>query len=1077
MPPPQTVPSTPLTPTTLSTDPHTYLHSTLYARKQEYLTPTHARIKVGTWNVASLAVERDVRDWIRECEGERLKARHSYHAKHKKRASRTITDLLAGAKEQLKSLDMNSGKEDWTAEGAVDIYVLALQEIVDVSAPENYLRPIDPKIPLNWKSHTQAALPAGYKLIASPQLIGVLLLVYASPRIFPHISSVSTSTVGTGLMGYVGNKGAAGVRIVLGETTRLVIVNCHLAAFQNGVDRRNWDHQEVIRRMTFEKVKRDVLAGFPPDGNIMAPQKDDPETLEKSDLIIWCGDLNYRVDLPNDEIRTALEPFLPQEFPPTIPSEGPSSPASYKSPKAFTFPSISAVHEAAESMESTIKQLLNHDQLYNQQKLEKSFAGYKEGKITFLPTYKYDVGTLGVWDSSEKQRAPAFCDRVLWKMRDEDEMPPTPKLENAAPKEGENGFVEIDTDSHSLSPPKPVHQNRPRATTLTVEDEDGEDLIVSSDTVIRHAPPPPEGEEEEPLAAFPQNTTISTSAAADLRLNLITYTSHQSSRSSDHKPVTAVFSLKFPCVNDELKSEVYAAVAKEVDRIENERRPVVTIIIDREGETPTDEVPEHRDEDMNVSLGNVQLNKPVEKKLTIANTGLVPAKCLFRKRPIIDEDFGDEKEAICKAWLDVDFDEEHSNAGKAITQGVTLEPGEVVTVYLNVNVEVTDLGFLHRLNHGDERLDDILVLHVEGGRDIFLPVSGTWMQSCFGRTMQELVTIPEGAGGARAVFASVGKRNNKKENSDESKNLEPLYSAPRELYRITEYLMNKVKDIVEDDIEKPEGVESQRWYSEIGWPFAPDTWGLQYDDDIDDEDASTDDKTPLITRRKKLLIEIEEALSMDKEFPFDKWALEDGYTQEDIIEVIAESLIQFLSSLKGRVIPSVLYDVVMKGGQSGAEKVLESLPTAASSVHANVFIYLTGFISEMISTLTPPVNNSKSDKEIEAGLAGDRKSLSQNTNPSTSTSIKSNPRSILLKQKLAAVFSEVMVDKPLSAAPPALGRNSLTSGKIGEVASGGRNRDSVLSIVSSASGVVGGAASRRSDDEKKREFLVHFLQF
>ena len=207
---------------------------------------------------------------------------------------------------------------------------------------------------------------------------------------------------------------------------------------------------------------------------------------------------------------------------------------------------------------------------------------------------------------------------------------------------------------------------------------------------------------------------------------------------------------------------------------------------------------------------------------------------------------------------------------------------------------------------------------------------------------------------------------------------------------------------------------------------------------------------------------------MDKEFPFEKWALEDEYTQEDIIEVIAESLIQFLSSLKGRVIPSVLYDVVMKGGQSGAEKVLESLPTAASSVHANVFIYLTGFISEMISTLTPPLNQ-KSDKEIEAGLAGDRKSLSQNT---PSTSIKSNPRGILLKQKLAAVFSEVMVDKPLSA-PPALGRNSLTSGKIGEVASGGRNRDSVLSIVSNA----GGGALKRSDDEKKREFLVHFLQF
>ncbi len=45
---------------------------------------------------------------------------------------------------------------------------------------------------------------------------------------------------------------------------------------------------------------------------------------------------------------------------------------------------------------------------------QKVFIDYREGKLNFPPTYKFDPGTDN-WDSSDKARAPAWTDRVLWK--------------------------------------------------------------------------------------------------------------------------------------------------------------------------------------------------------------------------------------------------------------------------------------------------------------------------------------------------------------------------------------------------------------------------------------------------------------------------------------------------------------------------------------------------------------------------------------------------------------------------------------------------------------------------------------
>ncbi|KAF8445122.1 hypothetical protein BGX38DRAFT_1143606 [Terfezia claveryi] len=213
---------------------------------------------------------------------------------------------------------------------------------------------------------------------------------------------------------------------------------------------------------------------------------------------------------------------------------------------------------------------------------------------------------------------------------------------------------------------------------------------------------------------------------------------------------------------------------------------------------------------------------------------------------------------------------------------------------------MSDIVLLQRLNKGDEEVEDILVLHVKNGKDTFILVSGQWMQSCFGRSLQELVSILEGAGSARSWFS----KDRRSEDRQEKK--EMRYSAPRELYRITEYLLHQTKNIVEEDCAKESGVENQKWYSKVGWPFVKETWGLRYNDEMGVQE-------PTLRERGMLLLWILECLSQDKELEVEKWE-QDGYTAEDIIEVAAECLLGFLGSLDGRVILQNLYEVVIKGG-------------------------------------------------------------------------------------------------------------------------------------------------------------------
>jgi len=199
-----------------------------------------------------------------------------------------------------------------------------------------------------------------YTLVRHVRLVGMLLIIYSRTEVAQQISNVSVDTVGTGIMGKLGNKGGVGVRLRF-HASDVCFVNSHLAAHVEEFERRNQDYGDINARMNFSFFERQESESVP-----FGALK-----IKDHDSIFWLGDLNYRLgNLDTNEVKDLLR-------------------------------------------ENDFPELQKNDQFFQQRHQRKVFVGFKEGEIKFQPTYKYDPGT-NTWDSSEKARPPAWTDRILW---------------------------------------------------------------------------------------------------------------------------------------------------------------------------------------------------------------------------------------------------------------------------------------------------------------------------------------------------------------------------------------------------------------------------------------------------------------------------------------------------------------------------------------------------------------------------------------------------------------------------------------------------------------------------------------
>ncbi|KAE8148585.1 phosphatase family protein [Aspergillus avenaceus] len=955
--PPQSPPgagdSHPNEPPVAATDPSS-LPQTIKARRSEYIRQQSMRIKVGTWNVAAIpGTEEDIGKWFVQREG--------------------ICEQLAGVRVSglegtPKAAEVTEEKSESEAD-QVGLYVLGLQEIVDVSSPAEALRPYVDSAPANrWKAAVEKSLPSEYQLVAETQLVGLLLLIYASPSVAESISSVSSVNVGTGLFGYMGNKGAVMTRLLLGETTCITFVNSHLAAGsdKNSLERRNWDASQIMQR-----------AKFAPIDTESALRDEATESIGKEDFAFWFGDLNYRLeDIPGDDVRQVLARHTENEYDKTHKSihitdeeDSPSSSSSSsstdsddtsKAPLPVTGDDVDP-HTDPASLLTTISSLLPHDQLRLQQNKQKAFhEGWREGSITFLPTYKYDVGSVAKFDSSEKHRGPSWCDRVLYRTR-QDLLQHEQLLKEAA-------------------------EARKRDEEMKAR---GLDKATADDNVLFDYDPEVDGadstEEYDPdKDDATDNVSLDSQGDPDQSLRLDYYISHQGILSSDHKPVAAGFRISYESVVPHLKAKVHQETVRELDKAENESRPGLTVVVDNHGH-------ETKSKDPNaVDFGDVPFDVPVTRSLTVANTSGVPATFSFEK-----PEQGEGQHAH-PSWLDYQVEQPHRDESE--DQGSTLPlkectllPGELTNVEVTANVRDIELARL--LNDGKLKLEEVMVLRVNNGRDHFISVFGEWLPTCFGRSLEELTVMPEA--GARTL-PPIDLSAQRKENIGL-----PL-SAPRELFRLTESISElSERAIAEWSMTRGESDDSPPWLKEpdgFAWPFEPESWTL----------TNKDDRAPL-------LASVREALDTNKPFSH---IFPPEIPSLHRLETLSETLLVFLRSLKDGIVASTVWQdldhQILSREKTKAPPlsweesqawVLESL--AYSPAHSVSFTFVTFMLARIANEVAPVT--SMPPKHSRNPSSADEKSI-----PTTPTAFIAGAGNNLRRRTLTFTSSAQIPDPPVN---------------------------------------------------------------
>ena len=425
------------------------------------------------------------------------------------------------------------------------------------------------------------------------------------------------------------------------------------------------------------------------------------------------------------------------------------------------------------------------------------------------------------------------------------------------------------------------------------------------------------------------------------------YRSSMELLTSDHKPIKSLFEVKIRSIKREALGATQSLILRALDKLENESIPLLTL------STNT------------ISFGEMKYLIPLTKTLVLENKGQAPAQWRFIDRSPTD--------GICQKWLWCE------------PKGGVLQSKEKQNIHFTIYVES---HLVSRLMSGDERLEDILILRVDNGKDAFISVQADFVPTCFGVSLT-LLSL------ATANIRDLGLAGLLKLHS-EPLNLGRRITIPRQVWRMVDFLYRYGMNV--DSLFFCSGDTVVCAYLrdclDTGTEFDIDMLMTEPEDVLVHSKVLNHHGPPLLipmdsidtipsalsSHRNSSSAEIDyglltnlEHLKLAAEFTSHPSPLTESDTRIadekkyrilrpprsrcglfPAVHSMAESLIRWLEALPDPIIPNAWYDRCVSDSGTASFHAAKTLIGAIPTSNNTVLLYLTTFLKEIIARRTDP---------------------------------------------------------------------------------------------------------------------------